>query len=60
MEIYTKVFFANIFVIVVLAGCDKALFNEWINDNFKFIVDSWVRMSFISIPIWLVYLLATL
>lgn len=61
MDFYTKMFLINFFILFVMANVDRQFFNDGL-ENGKYTKDLWVIWNVgtvFSIPVWVVYFIAT-
>ena len=59
MDIYTKVFLANMVVIITTLIVDRKLLEDSIEKSFNIPMGMWCILSLFSIPAWLVYVIMT-
>jgi hypothetical protein len=59
MDIYTKLFWANLFCIIFTAIADKALYNDALEKHWLSgpVLSVWDVISTLSIPVYVVYLI---
>lgn len=55
MDIYTKLFFANWVLIMFVAGMDKAVLNDRLEENFLVPLGSWSVLTLCSCPAIMIY-----
>ncbi len=62
IDIYTKVFFANLVAIMFFAAFDRLVLDDKIEKAIiiGFVVNLWASLSFISIPVWLIYMIISM
>jgi len=62
MDIYTKLFLANLLSLILVAAIDKHLLNDQLEKLpiIGVVLGLWAALTLISIPVYVVYLLVTL
>lgn len=56
MSVWTQMFLVNWITLFSIANVDRYFFNDKVEKLFPVIFGLWAVISWISIPVWLIYL----
>lgn len=61
MDLYTKLFLANLVGMITTAWVDKSLLKDKLEKlpGFATLLEVWALITLLSIPVWLVYIIVT-
>ena len=61
MDLYTKLFLANLVGMITTAWVDKSLLKDKLEKlpGFGTFLEAWTLVTILSIPVWLIYIIVT-